>query len=354
MNEQSFDVTNREINQKLQAILSQKSPLILTQKERDVITKIKTATELTNKNNITRTKAYLSFYSECPEVHWAFLAHMVSRNGGYNMTDVKSSLLVSFLSQTQQVSLFQFLERANALIFHDAFPQLLLYKKSKEDKTSYFHLLPAFSVSKFMIPIWIYFLQNRFSSKYLTYALITNEQQYVEKHLISLSNTKHSVLHTLTYIIQEALGFTHVVFPYKKYSFLRKYSLAGIEVHNFHSVQTRIQIGKRLYHILFSKQAYSSIFDFAKKHEHSGSRSDYWPHEFSLNNDQRKLISPSLSQVWENVAHQFPTNQDWYTNFSQIQSWKNEEKVDFQDITKDVKQDLSIMKSLISVHNTLN
>lgn len=353
MNEHSCDVTNRAIDQELQAILSQKSPLILTQKERNFINKIKTSTELANKNNKTRTKAYLSFYLECPEVHWAFLAHMVSRNGGYNMTDVKSSLLVSFLSLSQQVSLFQFLERANALIFHDAFPQLLLYKKSKEDKTSYFHLLPAFSVSKFMIPVWNYFLQDRLASKYLTYALITNEQHYVEKHLMSLSHTKQSVLHTFTYIMQETLGFTHVIFPYKRYSFLRRYSLAGIEVHNFHSIQSRILIGKKLYHILFSKHAYTSIFEFAKKHEHLGSRSDYWPHEYSLKKEQSKVISPPLTKVWENVLHHFPSNQDWYTNFSRIQSWKNEEKVDFQDITKDVKRDLAIMKSLISVHNII-
>lgn len=354
MYEQSCDITNLAIEQELLAILSQKSLLILTQKEKDFINKIKTSTDLANKNNITRTKAYLSFYSECPEVHWAFLAHMVSRNGGYNMTDVKSSLLVSVLSHSQQVSLFQFLERANALIFHDAFPQLLLYKKSKEDKTSYFHLLPSFSVSKFMIPIWSSFLNNKLTSKDLSYALITNEQQYVEKHLMSLSHTKQSVLQTFTYIMQEALGFTHVIFPYKKYSFLRKYSLAGVEVRNFHSVQTRIQIGKKLYHILFSKPVYSSIFEFAKKHEHSGSRSDYWPHEFSLNKDQQKIISPSLTQVWENVPHHFPKKQDWYTKFSQIQSWKNEGKADIHDITKDVKRDLSIMKSLISVYNIIN
>ena len=342
------------IEQDLKDILKDKTPLIVTQMEKEIISTIKYKTELANKNNITRTNAYLSFYLEYPEIHWAFLAHMVSRNGGYNMTDLKNSTLSSILSPTQQVSLFQFLERANSLIFHDAYPQLLLYKKSIEDNISYFHLLPLFSVSTFMTPIWSFFFQNKLSSTFLTFALITNEQQYVEKHLMTLNHTKQAIFQTFMYMIQEVMGFTHVVFPYKKYTFLRKYSLSGIEVHNFQSVQTRINIGKKLYHILFSKQAYSSIFDFANKHVHTGSRSDYWPHEYTSNHNQSKLFSPSLILAWGNVIHRFPTYHDWYTNYSQVKSWRDEVKADFQDITKDVKRDLTLMKSLDKVKNMIN
>ncbi|WP_175639562.1 DUF2515 family protein [Metabacillus schmidteae] len=342
-----------KLDQVLKTVLTNKTPIIITKKEKEFISKIKYKTELLNKNNITRTKAYLSFYLEFPEIHWAFLAHMVSRNGGYNMTDLKSSLLSPFLTPNQQVTLFHFLERANSLIFHDAYPQLLLYKKSKEENTSYFHLLPVFSVSTFMIPIWEYFLQNKLDPILLTYALITNEQHYVENHLMSLNETKQSILHTFMYLIQETLGFTHVIFPYKRYLFLRKYSLSGIEVHNFQSVQTRINIGKKLYQILFSKHSYSSTFDFAKNQVHSGSRSDYWPHEYTTRQNKSKIFSPTLCLVWENVKHHYPKNKDWYTNFSQIQSWKDEDKVDFKDITRDVKRDLKLLKSLGKVPNLM-
>nr|WP_191567065.1 DUF2515 family protein [Metabacillus idriensis] len=83
-------------------------------------------TALHNKNNITRTAAYLHFYKKHPEIHWAFLAHMVSRNGGYSMTDLINGMVKHFLSIEEITKTFHFLESANALIFHDAYPQLLL------------------------------------------------------------------------------------------------------------------------------------------------------------------------------------------------------------------------------------
>ncbi|QNG58329.1 DUF2515 family protein [Bacillus sp. PAMC26568] len=40
----------------------------------------------------------MHFYKKHPEIHWAFLAHMVSRNGGYSMTDLKNGMVKHFLS----------------------------------------------------------------------------------------------------------------------------------------------------------------------------------------------------------------------------------------------------------------
>ncbi|MBR8645388.1 DUF2515 family protein [[Brevibacterium] frigoritolerans] len=71
---------------------------------------------------MTRTQAYLAFYNRNPEVHWAFLAHMVSRNGGYHMTDLKSSNMTHLLDRAERQKFFHFLERANSAIFADAFP----------------------------------------------------------------------------------------------------------------------------------------------------------------------------------------------------------------------------------------
>ncbi|WP_212982334.1 DUF2515 family protein, partial [Bacillus paramobilis] len=81
-----FDIKNE---------LKQKSKLIpsgtmykLTKEEQLIINKIKIQTEQLNKNNVTRTRAYYQFYIQYPEIHWALLGHMVSRNGGWNMTDL--------------------------------------------------------------------------------------------------------------------------------------------------------------------------------------------------------------------------------------------------------------------------
>lgn len=83
---------------------------------------IRTETAVLNRNNITRTQAYLAFYNRNPEIHWAFLAHMVSRNGGYHMTDLKSSNMTHLLDRAERQKFFLFLERANSAIFADAFP----------------------------------------------------------------------------------------------------------------------------------------------------------------------------------------------------------------------------------------
>ena len=65
----------------------------LTSWDLKLLKKIKDETILFNKNNVTRTKAYLDFYIRHPEIHWVFLAHMVSRNAGWNMTDLKGGFL---------------------------------------------------------------------------------------------------------------------------------------------------------------------------------------------------------------------------------------------------------------------
>lgn len=69
------------------------SPVVskeLTFSEQELLNRIRRMTQEHNLNNVTRTKAYLEFYLRHPEIHWAFLGHMVSRNGGWNMTDLKA------------------------------------------------------------------------------------------------------------------------------------------------------------------------------------------------------------------------------------------------------------------------
>ena len=71
----------------------------LTKEEQLIINKIKIQTEQLNKNNVTRTRAYYQFYIQYPEIHWALLGHMVSRNGGWNMTDLKGFIYENFIRE---------------------------------------------------------------------------------------------------------------------------------------------------------------------------------------------------------------------------------------------------------------
>ncbi|MEB1807939.1 MAG: DUF2515 domain-containing protein [Bacillaceae bacterium] len=295
----------------------------LSTDEKILLNDIKKKTKQLNKNNITRTNAYLQFYKKNPEVHWAFLAHLVSRNGGWNMTDLKGSLLRSILSDQQQLDFFMFLEKANANIFHDAYPQLLLYEYGKQRNKNLFHLLPYFNVSAFMQPVWNLFSSEK-NSQFLTIALIINEQHYIEKRVIHNSFFQENVLNTLLFQAQEFLQFTQVLFPYHYRD--NKVRLAGFSVRDFSNVAERIEIGKRLYSILFGIDELSNdVTSFADSTDHTGSRHDFWPHVFSkadiinpratqlvCNSKEASIYSPPLTKAWGDITHSFSDQSDWY------------------------------------------
>jgi hypothetical protein len=297
--------------------------------EKETLTKVRLETENYNLNNVTRTKAYLDFYKDYPEVHWSFLAHMVSRNGGWNMTDLKGEHLPRILSSEERKSFFSFLERSNWLIFQDAYPQLLVYRESLRLNKPLFYLFPYINISSFVEFIWNYFWSHR-DSQILTFGLIINEQNYLETRVVQNSIYKNKVLNTPQYLFQDLLSFTQILFPYKDKG------LVGETVHHFHSLNERVLIGKRLYNILFkNSQLFNGVRDWALKHPHTGSRKDYWPHIFNNVNEgipgtdyqlrlkscqlspgARKIYSPGLEQAWKNVSQPAAEKGDWFKDLN--------------------------------------
>lgn len=288
------------------------SPVFYTNpKERDIVKHINEQTKLYNKNNITRTKAYYEFFTRNKEIHWAFLAHIVSRNGGYYMTDLKSSYLKELLSESQVNRYFLFLERSNAFIFQDAFPQLLLYEYSKKTGRPLFHLLPAFHVSTFMQPFWHEFYISK-NSNGITVAMIINEQFMLEERVIKGIYHSVSLLQELPFKLQENLGFTTIFIPFK-FSKRYRYRLSGKTVREFEHVKKRVALGKELYQILFEERNLPETFSFTTKQPHTGSRSDYWDFLFTkLDHSSNKLYSPTLESVWGNVEHHYTNKYDWF------------------------------------------
>lgn len=289
--------------------------------EEEIIRKIKAVTAAGNKNNETRTHSYLEFYLRHPEVHWAFLAHMVSRNGGWNMTDLKGSLVGDLLGRDKKELFFLFLERSNAFIFYDAFPQLLLYEESKRANRPLFHLLPAFHVSSFMRPLWEWFYQSG-NSRLITVGLIINEQNYIEKRVIQNPLFKANVLDSPEFSLQELFGFTEVLFPHESGRGVR---LAGLTVRDFSNVQERIQIGKRLYGILFeNRKVFNGVLSFARGVPHTASRADFWGDIFSKSkSDLLKIYSPELKAAWKDRSHQFHDKSDWFVDLSVSEELKS-------------------------------
>ena len=150
-----------------------------------------------------------------PEIHWALLAHMVSRNSGWNMTDLKGSFLTKLLTKKEAHAFFNFLERGNWLIFQDAYPQLLIYEESKRNRTNLFYLLPHLHISYFMETIWNYFWKKP-DNQLLSIALIINEQNYIESRVLQNSAFQKNVLNTLEFKLQDFLALNHILFPYKE------------------------------------------------------------------------------------------------------------------------------------------
>ncbi|WP_226681624.1 DUF2515 family protein [Sutcliffiella horikoshii] len=282
----------------------------LSLKDQALLMNIRSKTATLNRNNVTRTQAYLDFYLKHPEVHWSFLAHMVSRNGGWNMTDLKASHISTLLSYEKSSILFRFLEKANHLIFQDAYPQLLLYAESKKAGKPLFYLLSEFHVSHFMNPIWSLFWENNNKKELLTVSLIINEQNFIEYNLLKNPYFQQKVLSSLTYQLQEKLGFTLVLFPYRKGS---STLLTGLGVQQFSNLANRIEIGKKLYVLLFKNEdVLHGALRFSRESSHTGSREDYLPAVFSSKANSRKIYSPTIEVAWTDFDHQSIMPVDWF------------------------------------------
>lgn len=270
-------------------------------KEKDTLIKtIMEKTKLANKDNITRTNAYLSYFKRNPEIRWAFLASMVSRNAGWNMTDLKSNWYRKMLSHSYRNILFMTYERANWLIFLDAYPQLLLYEASKRSKQPMFHLLKNFYVSNFMEQEWHYFWTNKNEERLCT-ALIINEQHLIQDPVIEHPYFAKEVFKTIPYYLVEHLHFNIVLFPTKTGE------LYGFSVKNFQDVVARVKLGKKLAWLLFELDNREELQTFGLEVEHTGSRNDYerflaW---------QTSKQTPALRDVYPVIEHHRCDVHDW-------------------------------------------
>lgn len=300
--------------------------------DQELIKTIRSETSTYNRNNRTRTKAYYDMYSKHPQLHWAFLAHMVSRNGGWSMTDLKGEFAPHLLTQKEQEAFCTLLEACNAHIFQDAFPQLLLYHYSINRREDLFYLLPAFQISFFMWPIWHAFWRNK-NARLLTHSLIINEQHLIESTVMQVPWFQENVLNTLAFQAQGLLRLTPVLLPY--FNHVNKMRLAGVYMDDFTQLKERIETGQTLYNILFGyEDVYKGAKQWAKQHAHTASRADYWPQIFTnqlpndqpssalsyqpklkgyhLKNDHDPLNSPELEQSWQDTRLAQSAHVDWY------------------------------------------
>jgi hypothetical protein len=286
-----------------------------------------------NRNNITRTAAYWEMYKVHPELHWALLAHLVSRNGGWSMTDLKGQWLPHLLKEQQIAAIFELLEACNSLIFGDAYPQLRLYAEGKRLGRNLIYLLPQFGVSAFMTPFWNKFLQDG-NPVPLSVALIINEQHFIQSRVVEDEHYRQRIFNALFFRTQPLLQLNQIVFPLSRGARINRgisIRMAGRVLENFVDLQERIEFGKSLYGMLFGYPAVlRRAVVFAGQVPHTGSRADYWPHRFTAEQTQITGIkpnkaehaaghllsslwySPTLSEAWPDRLNIPPSGGDWF------------------------------------------
>ncbi|MFK7697252.1 DUF2515 family protein [Paenibacillus sp. HJGM_3] len=319
------------LRQAYAALPANGAPNAAEAEHRPLVRRIREETARLNCNNVTRTQAYYDIYCRHPELHWALLAHMVSRNGGWSMTDLKGEFVPRLMAAGRAEELFAFLERGNALIFYDTYPQLRLYELSLERNASLFHLLPAFDVSVFMKPIWDLFWQER-CSELLTIGLIVNEQTYIEGRVAQKEPYK-SLLDSHLLQLHALLQLNVIAFPYGAAG-ASPPRLAGRVLERFSDLEERIGLGRNLYALVFGVPSVrEGILRFAASVPHSGSRADYWPQLFapirhappapkyaeklngcSLVKATDPLYSPILADAWKDRPLQPPELYDWFVS----------------------------------------
>ncbi|MFB4165303.1 DUF2515 family protein [Alteribacillus sp. JSM 102045] len=364
--EKCYKEIKEELKKKTKNKISSFPKHKLSKEERKLIDDINVTTNQWNINNVTRTKAYLNFFLRHPEIHWAFLGHMVSRNGGWYMTDLKGDLLTRLLSEKEQKNFFLFLERGNWLVFQDVYPQFLLYQKSLRTNKNHFYLLPYFDVSTFMETIWNFFWKHG-DCNLLAIAMVINEQSYLEKRVIKHHHYKNTVLNTLGFKLYSFLRFNHIIFPFYKNDTTDKPSLIGDTLHYFGSLHERIMLGKRLYSLLFQyPPALHGVLCWATQHSHTGSRKDYWNHLFHHVNEKvpgklyqrrtkncqlregaARIYSPPLQYAWKNINQPEAEKGDWFEDWRIVDYLWKDEKLKSGDIYEKYCRTIEKMESTI-------
>ncbi len=342
----SFSDVKKELKMKMKKKTCGHLPR-LSENDKRWIHLIKEQTRQLNQNNVTRTKAYFQFYIEHPEIHWAFLGHMVSRNVGWNMTDLKGELLTKLLPESDQKDFYSFLERGSWLIFQDVFPQFLIYDLSVRRSRELFHLLPYFHTSTFMETMWRYFWNSRDQSA-LAIAMVINEQSYLEKRLIHNPHYKKIVTGTVSFKMYDFLNLNNTIFPYCAGDKREKASLTGAALRYFTSLHERIIFGKKLYLLLFQQEkVLSGVLKWAHEHPHTGSRKDYWPDLFNdvnesfprslykrrvknceLRKGAERMYSPPLKYAWPNTLHEEAESGDWFEDWRVLDYFLKEVSLD--------------------------
>jgi hypothetical protein len=260
-----------------------------------------------NDTNPDRTDYYYRYWKANPEIPWSLLASLVSRNAGYQMSDLARNVaklpfaplvLPAAMGEPAVTlgirilqSLWAFLEVGNFLIFRDVVPPLEAWRHAKqhpEHADKIFDLLehPDFDADKWVLDRWKELFAKRDSLSAAdiqrhTFALVTNEQNQIEDRLVKGAASYLGSISGITNRITtwyNRLGLTILCFPEATSTANpAPQHLLLYTVGNFASLDARIKVGRDLFVGLFdgaTRQANVEAWVDANPYHH-GTRADY-------------------------------------------------------------------------------
>jgi len=215
-----------------------------------------------NRDNLSRTASYLELYAwtrvHPPELPWLFMAHLVSRNAGYMMTDLARNL--AGRDETLAVpmrTLFLLLERGNFLIFWDAWHHTIATLLGEP--------LAGPRTPRFMIDAWARWRGRESDERTLVLDLVHNEQHLIEHRVVHHAHLQPGRL--LLDLIEAGGREKPLVFPH---------STSEIKVGGFARLAQRIATGRRIFdEVLADRAQRDRMFDWALANPHTGSRAIY-------------------------------------------------------------------------------
>lgn len=232
-----------------------------------------------NRDNVARTMSYLELYAFARdrgvELPWLLMAHLVSRNAGYLMTDLGVALREPGNVFTDEATreLFWFLERANFLIFHDAWHHVLHHLLGRTSRLGE-------ETPRFMRDAWRRY-EEKPSERSLVLDLVCNEQNLIEMRVVH--HPRFDRARAMIAFFEGIGREAPIVLPKTD---------ARITVGTFAKLERRIETGQRIFDTVLAPRAgRDEIFAWATAHAHTGSRGVYtkarhgatlrevWPHE---------------------------------------------------------------------------
>lgn len=221
-----------------------------------------------NRDNVARTESYLELYARARddghELPWLLMAHLVSRSAGYLMTDLAgASTRPSMFTKDAYGDLFLLLERANFLIFHDAWHHVLLHllgRSSANDERT----------PRFMREAWARFETSAGEAtpareRRLVVDLVTNEQNLIENRVVQNERFERG---------RAMIGFFEALG--REAPTVLPLTHAEIRVGGFATLEQRVRTGERIFdEVLAGHAERDAIFAWATEHPHTGARRVY-------------------------------------------------------------------------------